>query len=101
MMFVARIREDFPGVEVTETHPKALFAAKPAEWKRHFQALASLTDITLHDPLDDRRDALISALAAREGFEGRWKKDLIDERFEAEQDPSNHWLAPVHYFWPA
>jgi predicted nuclease with RNAse H fold len=100
MMFVARIREIFPGVNVTETHPKALIVALGCPtWKSYFEALQ--TDVTLDDQPDDKRDAVISAVAAREGFEGRWKKDLIDDRCSCEQNPSDHWLAPVHYFWPA
>lgn len=97
MMFVVRIREVFPDVGVTETHPKAVLKALGREtW---FEALP--TDVTLDSQPDHRREAVISAVAAREGFEDRWKKDLIDDRYPSEQNPSNHWLAPVHYFWPA
>jgi predicted nuclease with RNAse H fold len=100
MMFVARIREVFPGVNVTETHPKAVFKVLGCKtWKSHFEALR--TDVTFDGQPDDQRDAVISLVAAREGFEGRWKKDLIDDRYPSEQNPSDHWLAPVHYFWPA
>ena len=48
-------------------------------WKVFFEALP--TDVTLDSQPDHRRDAVISAVAAREGFEGRWKKDLIDDRY--------------------
>jgi predicted nuclease with RNAse H fold len=99
MMFVARMREVFPGVAVTETHPKAILAALGDElWKAHFTAI--LTSLTLDSKPDHERDAVISAVAAREGFEGRWKKDLVDDRYVSEQNPSAHWLAPIHYFWP-
>jgi predicted nuclease with RNAse H fold len=99
MMFVTRIREVFPDVNVTETHPKAvLVALERTIWADHFAALP--TELTLDSNPDHERDAVISAVAAREGFEGRWKRDLIDDRYPSEQNPSNHWLAPVHYFWP-
>jgi hypothetical protein len=42
----------------------------------------------------------MSAVTAREGFEGRWTIDLSKNRHECEQDPSSYWLAPMHYFWP-
>ena len=45
------------------------------------------------------RDALIGAVAAREGFEGRWSLDLTMTRSVSEQNPA-YWLSPVHYIWP-
>lgn len=101
MMFVARVRELFPHVEVkvTETHPKALLLATGREqWHAYFRAIQ--TNVTLDGKPDHERDAVISAVAAREGFEGRWTRDLIHERYPSEQDPLGHWLAPIHYFWP-
>jgi predicted nuclease with RNAse H fold len=100
MMFVMRIREAFPLVNVTETHPKAvLVALGPEYWRKYFEVLP--TRVTVDTKPDHERDAIISAVAAREGFEGRWKKDLIHDRYPSEQNPSEHWLGPVHYFWPA
>jgi predicted nuclease with RNAse H fold len=99
MMLVARLRELFPEVGVTETHPKAVLVALGRDfWVSHFKEIP--TKLTLDSEPDNERDALISAIAAREGFEGRWTKDLVDYRFPNEQNPANHWLAPVHYFWP-
>jgi hypothetical protein len=57
-------------------------------------------DVTLEMLPEHKRDAVISAVAAREGFEGRWIKDLSLNRYPSEQDPSQYWLAPIHYFWP-
>ncbi len=99
MMFIKRIREIFPNVNVTETHPKAVIAALGKEaWRDYFAALP--TDETLESQPDHQRDAVISAVAAREGFEGRWTKDLIRDRYPTEQNPLDYWLAPVHYYWP-
>jgi predicted nuclease with RNAse H fold len=98
-MFVQRIREAFPNIPVTETHPKALLAALGmtdggAFWSR-FSVRTGATEEPAHE-----RDAVISAVAAREGSEERWARDLSACRYPSEQDPSRFWLAPVHYFWP-
>lgn len=99
MMFVARIRELFPQVNVTETHPKAVLKAlHQDDWKRFFDELP--VDLTLGMLPEHKRDAVISAIAAREGFENRWPIDLANNRSPSEQDPFHHWLAPIHYFWP-
>jgi hypothetical protein len=49
---------------------------------------------------EHERDAILSAVAAREGFEGRWSNDLALNRLQSEQDPRSYRLAPIHYFWP-
>ena len=101
MMFVTRIRDAFPGVSVTETHPKAMLVESlRGKWIEAYQACRP--DVTLDSKPDHRRDAIVSAVAAREGFEGRWRRDLTKDpaRWQSEQDPSRHWLGPVHYFWP-
>ena len=98
-MFVLRIRERFPGVCVTETHPKALLVAlhmtEGDDFWEHYCVDWSSAQRPEHE-----RDALISAVAAREGFEGHWPCDLSKHRYPSEQDPSESWLGPVHYFWP-
>jgi predicted nuclease with RNAse H fold len=96
-MFVQRIRELFPEVPVTETHPKALLVAMGMT---NGEAFRSHFSIQLDDAEGSERDAMVSAVAAREGFECRWARDLSVCRYPGEQDPSRHWLGPVHYFWP-
>lgn len=97
MMFVTRIRELFPDVGVTETHPKALLKAlRVDDWGDFSRKF--LVNVPIRS--DHERDAIISAVAAREGFEGRWLHDLSTTRHPSEQDPSKFWLAPIHYFWP-
>lgn len=99
MMFVQRIRERFPAVGVTESHPKALLSVlKMRNGGQFFQQFS--VQVENQDSQEHERDAVISAVAAREGFEGRWLKDLSAIRHSSEQDPSRFWLAPIRYFWP-
>jgi predicted nuclease with RNAse H fold len=96
-MFVQRMREHFPGVGVTETHPKAVRKAlRSKSWGAFVRRFA----VTVEIRDEHERDAITSAVAAREGFEGRWLNDLGRTRHPSEQDPSTFWLAPIHYFWP-
>jgi len=98
-MFVHRVRQLFPNVGVTETHPKAVWTAlKVDNWDSFSKQF--LVNVTIHNEQEHERDAIISAVAAREGFERRWLKDLSTARHPSEQDPSQFWLAPIHYFWP-
>ena len=99
MMFVQRMREHFPDINVTETHPKAVWKALKLNSGNAFIEHFSVT-ATIRDDQEHERDAIISAVAAREGFEGRWLNDLSRNRYPSEQDPLAFWLAPIHYFWP-
>ena len=95
-MFVQRIRERFGDVPVTESHPKALLRALALDGSG-FQGRFGITGVSR---TEDERDAMVSAVVAREGFTGRWTHDLSQDRYPSEQDPSQYWLAPVHYWWP-
>lgn len=97
MMFVQRIREIYPDIRVTETHPKATWVALNLE---NWIDVSNRFSVNVPVQSEHERDAIISAVAAREGFEGRWKSDLSKKRGASEQDPSNFWLAPIHYYWP-
>jgi predicted nuclease with RNAse H fold len=96
VLFAESARQKFPGVPITEAHPKALLLALGLGWSE-FCSRFSIKGIAENE---HRRDAVVSAVAAREGFEGRWPLDLSRERFGSEQDPSTYWLAPMKYFWP-
>jgi predicted nuclease with RNAse H fold len=98
-MFVLRIRERFPGLGVTETHPKALLATLGQEAEGAFFREYGVRGTPVQTT-EDERDALISAVAAREGFGGHWPCDLSERRYPTEQDPSESWLGPVNYYWP-
>lgn len=101
-MFAVELRRRFLELPITEAHPGLVLRARfPSiderqrfdELKRHFgiQTAAGISD---HE-----RDAVIAALAAREGFTGRWPRDLGLTRFPEEQDPATYWLAPMRYWW--
>jgi predicted nuclease with RNAse H fold len=94
-MFVQRLREKYPEVPVTEAHPKAVAFALGG-WNSPL--VLALQNQAFTD--EHQRDACLAAVAAREGFSGRWKRDLSLNRSQSEQDPKSFWLAPIHYFWP-
>lgn len=98
-MFDSCLRERFPGVGVAEAHSKVLakaLAKALGGWDS--TGLAKLGRITAM--LEHERDATLAAMAAREGFVGRWPRDLSIDRYPSEHDPKAYWLAPVSYFWP-
>jgi hypothetical protein len=97
-MFVQRVREHFPDVRVTEAHPNVVLKALAQNWSQFRVRFAVTTKIS--NDRKHERDAIIAAVAAREGFQGRWKLDLSIGRAPREQDPARFWLAPIHYFWP-
>ena len=95
-MFVSRLRQHFPDIPATEAHPKALLTALKCTWpefQSRFGVIGEAKD-------EHQRDAIIAAVAAREGFECRWLRDLSTDRLESEQNPQDYWLSPTHYFWP-
>jgi predicted nuclease with RNAse H fold len=96
MIFVQRMREAFPAVPVTETHPNALLKALKLDAAEFYGRYSVKTDRgTKHE-----FDAVVSAVAAREGFCGRWRHDLSTNRGPREQDPLTFWLSPINYLWP-
>lgn len=95
-MFAVELRDRFPELPITEAHPGLFLRAwgRPFdELKQHFGIQADL-GISDHE-----RDAVIAALAAREGFTERWPRDLAHNRLPEEQDPATYWLAPMRYWW--
>ena len=99
IMLAMRLRKRLPDLPITETHPKALLAAlalNSAPWSR----LAEMFGLKGDAPLGThRRDALLSAVATREGACGRWH-DLSANRDPEELDPKQLWFGPVAYWWP-
>jgi predicted nuclease with RNAse H fold len=99
IMLATRLREQHPRLPITETHPKALLAVlglNRAPWSR----IAKAFGLKGEEPPDEhQRDALLSAVAAREGACGRWR-DLSADRGPEELDPKHLWFGPVAYWWP-
>jgi predicted nuclease with RNAse H fold len=97
-MFVQLIRKAFPKVRVTETHPKALLKALRLTGRAFGKRFG--VEIKMGKQHEHERDAVISAVVARQGFMGLWKKDLVKDRHGSEQAPSLYGLPSIHYFWP-
>jgi len=104
VLVVARRR--FPGLLITETHPKVLYW-EIAQKRYDFETDRQIMDETLAEQLgiavapqtEHEWDAAVSALAALRSAEGRWSNDL--HKIETE---SNERLiepcGPTHYSWP-
>ena len=92
------LRQAHPHVPITEAHPKALLLALRKDCKAFSESfvLDGPEPSTEHE-----RDALIGAVAVREGFSGRWKLDLALHLGPSEIDPKVAWFGEVHYWWPA
>ena len=96
MMLASRVREMFPAMVITESHPKVLLSALDLDGTGFARRFGICPDWKN----EHERDAAIAAVCAREGSGGRWNTDLALERHSAERDPQAHWLGPIHYFWP-
>ncbi|MEZ6232906.1 MAG: hypothetical protein R3B68_01840 [Phycisphaerales bacterium] len=96
-MFVDVVRRRCGVGGVTESHPKALLRA--LDLAGYDEAFARF-GVTCANATEHECDAVLSAVAAREGFSGRWSTDLSEKRDRSEQDPQTYWLGPVRYFWP-
>lgn len=95
-LLALRMRESFPKLLITESHPKALLRAlnlDDAEFAKRFGIQNEWSN-------EHQRDAAVAAVCAREGFKGRWQMNLANFRNQSEQNPRSYWLAPVSYFWP-
>jgi predicted nuclease with RNAse H fold len=95
-MLAELLRQRFPELNVTETHPKALIKA----FQYADDELFSEYSVRANPKNEHERDAIVSALCARAGFTGSWPLDLSMERDLDEQDPKSYWLSPVYYWWP-
>jgi len=90
------MREEFPEIEITETHPKALLKAFP--W---FCSFPRGFDLSGPNPSDEhQRDALIGAFVAREGSLRRWKNDLAVTA-KSNSDVHLGLFGDCHYWWPS
>lgn len=101
VMLAMRLRERSPNLPITEAHPKALLKAlklAPAPWSE----IAEKFGLEIDEPVlwdEHRRDALLSAVAAREGSLAKWR-DLSVKRSPEELDPKRMRFGSVDYWWP-
>lgn len=101
-MLAVELRGRYPKLPITESHPGLFLRAwgRCFDEKQRFDALKRGFKIHAEPGISDHeRDAVIAALAAREGFTRNWTNDLALKRFPEEQDPTTYWLAPMHYWW--
>ena len=100
-LFAAELRRRFPNLAVTEAHPKLVLHARDQSFDALAQEFGLTVDSqTVDEENDDRRDAILAALTAREGFSGKWTRDLAClTPVSGEQDPPDRQLTPVNYWW--
>lgn len=103
LLLAELLRQRFPAVQITESHPKALLIACYKNNNRADNVRSFFRDFGITGTPEDehQEDALIAAVCDREGFSRRWSLDLAEDRFPEEQDPRSYWLAPMHYWWPS
>lgn len=104
VMLALRLRDHYRNHDllITEAHPKAVlrFLHLPLnlfkwdEVRRYFDLEGNVP------PSDHERDAILAAVAAREGMKGVWSRDLSVARGTSELDPKRIWFGEVSYFWP-
>jgi hypothetical protein len=105
MALAMLIRQSWPEVPITETHPKMLYYAcskSGSRWNADRQSMLRWLSAKLGCACDavitdHEFDAIMSAWAAREGFSGAWSRDLRKlPTSEAILEPAG----AVHYWWP-
>lgn len=97
VLFAMKIREKYPEVNVTESHPKALMKALSLDSDIAISRMFGLRGRWANE---DERDAVIAATCARMGFTLQWTVDLAAEREEHELNPKKMWFGPLNYWWP-
>ena len=91
------MREEDPGLGITEAHPKALLLALDMDGAV-FAKRFGIRNVWGDD--EHQRGAAVAAVCAREGFQRNWPLDLANHRDRLEQNPKSYWLAPVSCWWP-
>ena len=98
IMLAMMARRSFPSIPITESHPKAL---QKALGLRGWADIATKFQLDGSEPATEHEtDALLGAVAAREGSLGRWTIDLSLDRGPSEIDPKDIWFGGIHYWWP-
>lgn len=96
-MLAIRLRERFKSLPITEAHPTALLKALNLDRNQIIQRFKLKGDLPLSP---HEQDALLGAIAAREGYCERWTRNLAECRDPSEQDPLKLPASPIVYWWP-
>jgi hypothetical protein len=106
VLLATALRRRWRELPITESHPKALLkemwsqAPKGASLWDEIARCYGLRGAPLESEREHERDALLAAVAAREGYQHKWTRDLAKERSQSEQDPASLPWGPVSYWWP-
>lgn len=104
-----RLRQQWPTVLLTETHPKVLWdhmaagVPYPREPSTDHPAVLLLTEAleASINPMNEHEfDALLSGWAADRACRGMWSLDLATIRAREQKVPNLSLVGDVHYFWP-
>jgi predicted nuclease with RNAse H fold len=99
-MLAFRARQRYGDVPITEAHPKALLHILGLR-KSPWSAVATQFGLLGPEPMSEHEcDAVIAAVAARNGITGVWSRDLSVDRDPSELDPKQMWFGAVSYYWP-
>ncbi len=97
------MRSENPNIPITETHPKALLKALRKSGKLQDESWQSISNhfaVKGREPeTEHERDALMSAIVAREAAKNVYTFNLALGRNQRELDPADTWYGPVHYWW--
>ena len=98
VLLALKLRRSYPSIPITESHPKAvLLALNLPNW----EAIRGRFGLRGSEPgSEHERDAILGAVAAREGWLGHWRLDLSQHVWPNELDPRTTWFGPVNYWWP-
>jgi predicted nuclease with RNAse H fold len=99
-MLAFRARERYAGVPITEAHPKALLRVMTLHKQPWGRIAAEFGLVGREPPSEHERDAVLAAVAARNGVSRAWLRDLSLQRSDSELDPKRMWFGEVNYFWP-
>jgi predicted nuclease with RNAse H fold len=105
VMLAIRLRKCFPSLAITESHPKALLKALKVDKNDQRALWATISEQFIlkgeAPRTEHETDALLGAVAAREGSACAWTVDLAKrERETCEQDNASLPWGPVCYWWP-
>ncbi len=95
VLLATALRRQWRELPITEAHPKALLKAiwpqapKGVSLWEEIARSYGLLGVPQESRHEHERDALLAAVAAREGYQRKWTRDLARERSQSEQDPAS------------